>query len=69
MTQVGDRHLAQRAVVIGQRDPAIEDPWIRGMRGCGDCRETPFSSIRRHAELGVRSSPAPVPWSAGRATK
>ena len=25
MTQVGDRHLAQRAVIISQSDPAIED--------------------------------------------
>ena len=25
MTQVGDRHLAERAVIISQSDPAIED--------------------------------------------
>ena len=61
MTQVGDRHLAQRAVVIGQRDPAIEDPWMRVLprdafqlnpspRGTGRPVELPHQSLGAPAQ-------------------
>ena len=50
MTQIGDDHLTHGTVVIGER--LVRRSRIRGWLYS---RETPFNSIRRHAELGVRS--------------
>ena len=49
MTQVRDRDLADRAIVTSELTRRSR------IRGRVYCRETPFNSIRRHAEAGVCS--------------